>query len=146
MDLDVDKEVVHSMSVGDYLHIVSGADGHVGGFKSGHFAGTGMATFGYWYLLVLGLLMIPAFFLVDKFTKTRTIPNPSGFGSIPAISFSFCGLLSLTKIFQFLGMESVIAIFTFLMRDWLQLAILYLFIFHITGFLNKALVRRRRLI
>ena len=61
LGFEVDKETVLEISFGDYLYILSGGYGTQGGLRQGQMAGTGMATFGWWYLAVLGLIVIPIF-------------------------------------------------------------------------------------
>jgi hypothetical protein len=137
--VQIDKESVNHVSFGDYLLAkVSGNPQVLGSFLTGHFAGLGMAAFGWWYLAILGVGIVPVYFLYDKLvTHIRHTPYP---GAIPTIElrFSFCGLLSLTAIFQFLPAESVESIAAFLVRGWLQMIILYFCIFHITFWLSRA--------
>ena len=132
LGLDVDKTAVYSLSMGDFIYLVAGGygTGFIAGFRVGHFAGIGMATFGWWYLLLLGLLMIPTFLLFDKFFKKKRVPTDDP--GTQRIKFSCCGMLSLTSIFQFLPTESVVNIVTFLIRGWIQMAFLYFLIFHAT--------------
>ncbi|MBA4053731.1 MAG: hypothetical protein C0490_03380 [Marivirga sp.] len=142
LNLDVDKEFVYSLSIGDYLYLAAGGYGYVSGFRSGHFAGTGMATFGWWYLFILGIGMIPVFFLFDKFSKKKSIDFTSEKSGTKQLQFSFCGLLALFSVFQFMPSESVITIATFLMRGWIQMALLYFFVFHFTRLINGKGLKR----
>ncbi|WP_432708695.1 hypothetical protein [Pedobacter sp.] len=131
---DLDKEFVYSMSFGDFIYSLTGAGPKVaGGFRLGHFAGTGMAAFGWWYLAILGLGMIPVFFLFDKLSIKRQINFMRGKLKSERVNFSVCGLLCLTSIFQFLPTESVVGPATFLIRGYIQLLILYWFIFQLTN-------------
>jgi hypothetical protein len=135
-NFDVDKEVAYSISMGDFIYLNAGGYGTPEGFRVGHFAGTGMATFGWWYLLLLGVGMVPCFFLFDKFQqKKKTINFATGTDS-SQINFSFCGMLSLNSVFQFLPNESVTQLGTFIIRGWIQLALLYFAIFHVTRLLT----------
>ena len=70
-NLDVDKETLHTLSYGDYLYVLSGGFGTPTGWRVGHMAGTGMATLGWWYLAFLGVVMLPIFYLNDKFFRPR---------------------------------------------------------------------------
>lgn len=141
-NFDVDKEFVYSMSTGDFIYLNSGGQGTPEGFRVGHFAGTGMATFGWWYLAILGVGMIPIFFLVDLF-QLRPRANASlSDDQHSSGRFSACGLLSLTSFFQFLQLESVTQIATFIMRGWLQIAFLYLVIFYVTRLISGTGVKR----
>ncbi|MVN77241.1 hypothetical protein GO988_12975 [Hymenobacter sp. HMF4947] len=132
---DVDKVFLKGVSVGDYLYYVAGGPPEaLGGYRTGHFAGTGMATFGWWYLLILGVGMIPVFTLFDKFfikfNSAASKANAIGF------QFSLCGMIALDNIFRFLPSESVINIAVFLLRDWIQLALLYFVVYHFTRILS----------
>lgn len=131
---DLDKESIYSMSFGDFIYSLTGAGAKVaGGFRLGHFAGTGMASFGWWYLAILGLGMIPVYFLFDKLSIKRQINFMRGKLKSERVNFSICGLLCLTSIFQFLPTESVVGPATFLIRGYIQLLILYWFIFQLTN-------------
>jgi hypothetical protein len=131
---ELDKESVYSMSFGDFIYSLTGAGAKVsGGFRLGHFAGTGMASFGWWYLAILGTGMIPVFFLFDKLSIKRQIIHMSGKSKSQRVNFSICGLLCLTSIFQFLPTESVVGPATFLIRGYIQLLVLYWFIFNLTN-------------
>ncbi|TGE04313.1 hypothetical protein EU556_23905 [Hymenobacter fodinae] len=132
--LDVDKDAVNAIAYGDFLYYkVTGSDEVFGARLTGHFAGTGMAAFGWWYLLILGVAMIPVYFLFDCFCIRRPLSgsSPTGQGRTYLL-FSFCGLLSLTMVFQFLPMESVTGTANFLLRSWIQQVLLYLLLFHVT--------------
>jgi hypothetical protein len=132
-NLDVDKEFIGSFSFGDYLFEVAGGNqGYEGGFKTGHLAGTGMSAFGWWYLLILGVGMIPMYFLFDVFFIKKWSPDTKGESTLQV---SFCGLLALSTIWGFLPGESVVELATFLLRGWLQRVVLYFAIFQITRFL-----------
>jgi hypothetical protein len=141
IDDDVDKDFVYGMSMGDFLYLIAGGQGYIEGYRTGSFAGTGMATFSWWYLLILGIGMIPVFFLFDLLTKKVTIYDPNE-GATVSVRISLCALLSMTKIFQFIPFESVVSIGTFLVRGWIQMVVLYLAIFHVTRILSGA--RRQR--
>ncbi|MEJ1236939.1 hypothetical protein WBG78_02355 [Chryseolinea sp. T2] len=130
---DIDKELAYSNSHGDMIYLASGGQGTGGGFRVGHFAGLGMATFGWWYLGLLGAGMIIVFYLVDKFQEQKkTLTNDESASEHHSTRFSFCGLLALTTFFQFLQLESVTQIGSFLIRGWLQMALLYVVIFHLS--------------
>ncbi|AHM62215.1 hypothetical protein D770_19830 [Flammeovirgaceae bacterium 311] len=135
LGLNLDKSVVTSYSFGDYLHYKAGAGpGALGGFRTGHFAGTGMAAFGYWYLLLLGVGMLPVYWMFDKLKILKRSDESAGNTKEPL--FSFCGLLGLTTAFRFLPAESVIEPFEFLLRGFLQMLLLYFLVFHITRYLS----------
>ena len=139
-----DKLVVNGASFGDFLYYRAGAgSGVLGGFRSGSFAGTGMATFGWWYLLIFGLSMAPAFIVFDKLVITKTVPDLSQPGKKKLlIRFSFFGLSLITIIFQFLPVESVVTLLSFDFRGWLQLLFLYYLIFKFTAFIAKTFLSK----
>lgn len=152
LGLEVDKATVTSYSFGDFLHYKAGAGtGALGGYRTGHFAGTGMAAFGLWYLFILGLGIIPVYFIFDKLVYKKPVGRFSG-ASPSAPLFSFCALLSLTSIFMFLPAESVMEPFEFLLRGCLQMLLLYFIMFHLTrhialllpGLVMHRTVRHRR--
>ena len=128
-NIKVDKTVILNQSYGDYLYSQAGGAGDFNAYRTGHFAGTGMAAFGWWYLLILGIGMVPVFLLFDKlvFIKRSKVSVEK-----IALRFSFCGLLALTYIFQFLSFESVAMMFGFLVRGWIQLILFYFILFHLT--------------
>jgi hypothetical protein len=139
LGLDVDKGTITTYSFGDYLHYKAGAGaGVLGGFRTGHFAGTGIAAFGLWYLLILGLGMIPVYFILDKLKILRSVSD-GAHKRIKQPLFSFCGLLGLTSIFMFLPAESVIEPYEFLIRGCLQMLLLYFIVFHCTRYLSMLL-------
>ena len=144
-NFDVDKEIAYGMSTGDFLYMTAGGYGATGGYRVGHFSGTGMATFGWWYLAILGVGMMPIFFLFDKFQQKKLVGGEPGTNSThKIIKFSLCGLLAMTTIFQFLPNESIIQVGTYIIRGWIQLAILYLVIFHLTRAVTAFSVKRFR--
>jgi len=135
----VDKGFIYSLSYGDYLYSIAGAGPEAyGGFRTGHFAGTGMAAFGWWYLVILGVGIIPVFLLFDRLCLIRKVERFKGYPERQLI-FSICGLLAITSIFQFLPTESVMGIVTYLIRGYLQMTGLYLFIFQATKMVNYIL-------
>lgn len=141
LGLDVDKESVLTLSFGDYIYLAAGGYGYAYGYRTGHFAGTGMATFGYWYLLLLGIGMVPVFWLFDKFFMKKNTKN-TGESTGLNYQFSFCGMLALTSIFQFLPPESVVNIGVFLIRGYIQLIFLYFIMFHITRILTGSITSK----
>ena len=156
LGIEVDKRTVNTCSFGDYLYYKAGAGAtSLGGYRTGHFAGTGMAAFGWWYLLILGLGMMPVYFLYDKLLfKRKRVTNSSSQNNGHETFFSFCGLLELTSIFMFLPAESVINPYIFLIRGFFQMLLLYFLVFHLTrllavlvpNFVIRRQVRRRRII
>ena len=142
----VDKVALRSASVGDYIYyFADGPPEVLGYYITGHFAGTGMAAFGWWYLLLLGSGMVPVFLLFDKFFMINLFQNASGI-SKSSFCFSLCGMLSLDSIFRFLNpFESVTTIALFLLRGWVQMIVIYFVIYHITRFLSGFALQRNTL-
>lgn len=128
LEIDVDKNNLNNYSFGDYLYTkANGGDNSFAYFKTGHFSGSGLAAFGWWYLLILAILMIPVFILNDAFCiQTRTREQRL------QIRFSVCLLLSLPGVFQTMSMESVIMPAAFLIRGWFQMLLTYLLMFYIS--------------
>jgi hypothetical protein len=143
--LDVDKETLHALSFGDYLYVLSGGYGTPTGWRVGHMAGTGMATFGWWYLLFLGVVMLPIFYLIDKFFRpVKSLESEEAVAPEDKFKFSLCAVLALTGIFQFLLFETVVQGVMYLMRGWIQMVILYFLMFHISRILSSAFARKKR--
>ena len=141
LDIDVDKEEIYSRSFGDCIYVIGGGKLNPKGFRVGHMSGTGMTAFGWWYLAMLGGLMMPVYMLFDKFYKKIRSPKEDG----PSRArFSMCGLLLITPIYQFLFNESVVNFAEFLVRDWIQIALLYYVVFHVTRILALMFDRKRR--
>lgn len=134
LGVNIDKESVNSVSFGDYLTAKVNDNPYVlGSFLTGHFAGTGMAAFGWWYLAILGVGMVPVYLLFDKLTFREIVPITSSNSTYQLrLRISLCGLLALTSVFQFLPVESVEAIGAFLLRGWLQMILLYSLLYHFT--------------
>lgn len=123
----IDKKKVTSASFGDYLYFCNGGENALGGFRTGHFSGTGIASFGWWYLAILGVGMIPFFLIIDLYSITYKSLG------ISTVVISLAGLIQITTIFTFWGTssasESVVSIYTYLLRGWIQSIILYYLVF-----------------
>lgn len=142
LNIDADKEAVYSVSFGDYIYLLGGGTGFPNGFRTGHFSGTGMTAFGWWYLAILGVLILPIFLLFDKFYKRNRSPRS---GTPFTAQFSLCGLLAITSVWQFLPNESVAMLAIYLLRGWIQLALLYFVLFHVTRILSRMFGHTRRI-
>ncbi|MEO8471861.1 MAG: hypothetical protein ABI477_06695 [Chryseolinea sp.] len=140
----VDKEETLATSIGDYMYILSGGHGTPAGFRSGSIAGTGMAAFGWWYLGLLGLLSIPAFYINDKLFRRKKILDPVDNLNHYNYVFSFAGILTLTSCFQFYTMESVVQIPVYFIRTWPQMMLLYFMIFQATRVISRLFGSRKR--
>ncbi len=118
LGLNIDKQRVNSFSTGDMLFERAGGSG-LGTFRVGHFAGVGMASFGWLYLFWLFVLIIPVFFLWDILAiRIRA-------GGRNKTIFGLGALLSLTALFWFLQFENVLYMIQFLIREWIQMVFLY---------------------
>jgi hypothetical protein len=136
LDIKIDKKQVNSASFGDYLYFLAGGENAIGGMRTGQFAGTGLAAFGWFYLAIMGFGFIPLFFLLDLFSL-KIISDKK-----PKILISISGLLLLSFVFTFIGTsassESIISIFTFIIRGWIQIILLYIIVYKISRFFNKS--------
>ncbi len=140
LEINADKDFTNACSFGDYFHYkVSGDPWALGGFRTGHISGVSMAAFGWWYLRILGIGIIPVFVLFDKFTVRRQSTSALVKKRTYVVNFSMCGLLILTDIFRFLTIESVEGIGAFLLRGWFQTALLYFLFYHFTRIVSKLL-------
>lgn len=139
LNMQVDKAGVTTYSFGDYLHYKAGASSSaLGGFRTGHFAGMGMAAFGWWYLLILGIGMWPVYYIFDKLVMPKRTTSQDGKNYHKPL-FSFCGLLGLTSIFMFMEAESVIEPYVFLIRGCLQMLLLYFLVYHLSRHISVLL-------
>lgn len=143
-DLDVDKDWILSMSFGDFMYALSGGQGTLEGYRTGHVAGTGLAAFGWWYLALLGISAIPLFYLNDKLVKNRLNVAAGDNGSINRTYVSMCAVLFLTTFFQFMMLESVVQIMTYLVRGWLQMVALYFIIYHVSLRIARLFEKKKR--
>ena len=132
LQINIDKKEVSASSFGDYLFMRAGGGSALGGFRTGHFAGTGMAAFGWWYLLLLGIGIIPLYFFLDLFVIWKKRGNLKKYRTY----ISLAGLTPITSYFMFLSLssysESVINIYTFLLRGCIQSLILYWLILYLS--------------
>ncbi|GAB3904387.1 hypothetical protein GCM10028803_33760 [Larkinella knui] len=123
LHIKIDKLTLNSFSYGDYLYYRAGGQFGLGGFRTGHFAGTGLATFGWWYLLLLAVGVIPLFFLVDLFVLNYTD------GTTNYTYLSLAAHIEITFFFTLFSVsnfsESVVNIYTFFVRGWMQMLLLY---------------------
>jgi len=142
LDIDIDKEEVYSKSFGDVIYVLGGGTGYPKGFRTGDLSGTGMGAFGWWYLAILGGLMLPSFLVFDKFYKKIRSLKEDG---PPRAQFSLCGLLLINHAYLFVFCESVVNIAEFLVRGYIQMVLLYFIFFHFTRILSGMFERKRRL-
>jgi len=132
-DVAIDKESVGKGSFGDFLYNINSKNG-VGGFRTGNFVGVGLASFGWWYLLVLFIGSILLFNFADTFVyiDKRRYYTPS-----------ILGLMSIGFFFTYFGVstasESVTTIFTYILRGWIQLVLLYIIVYFFSKKINQVL-------
>ncbi|PZR24711.1 MAG: hypothetical protein DI535_21185 [Citrobacter freundii] len=138
LGLDIDKAKVNAGSTGDILFERVGGSNAIGTFRVGHFAGVGMASFGWLYLVFLFILIIPVFFLWDLLVIRVRVKSKRK----KQFVFSMAVLLSMHTLYFFINFENVFFILQFLIRNWIELVLLYLFLFHCTRFATL-LVRKR---
>ena len=139
LGINIPKQTLVTMSAGDYLYHLTGAKGAIGGFRTGNFCGTGMAAFGWFYLLILGILIFPLFFFFD--TLVIFVKNSETNSIVPV--FSLCVLLSITSVFIFLPDESVLDIASFLIREGVQMLIFYFILFKMSAFVEFILFPKK---
>ncbi|QMW03975.1 hypothetical protein [Spirosoma foliorum] len=126
-------------SFGDFLYAKATSDfDMLGANLAGHLDGTGMAAFGWFYLLFLGIGIIPVYALFDAFfIHTPILVDPKKKYFIWQGHFSLCGLLALTSIFQFLPSESVVTTATFILRIWIQMIFLYFILYKFSFIVSR---------
>lgn len=114
------KDEVTKYSFGDKLYsLASGSVSVLGGFRTGHFFGSGMAAYGYAYLFVLLLGLLLVFPLVDA----HTLVGPQAVSSVPTVS-----IVAITQFiawFSFSGPESVTVLLSFPLRGFIEPVLLF---------------------
>lgn len=140
---DIDKEWYITASVGDILYLSSGGVGPREAFRIGHLSGTGMATYSWWYLLAIGIVVIPVFYLHDVLFRRRTTLDKTG-QQTHSYAISFCAIMALTSLYQFLLIDSIVQIIVYFLRGWLQMVALYFISFHVSRLLAGLFSKRRR--
>lgn len=127
------KEDVISYSFGDKLYSLSlGLSDVIGGFRTGHFFGTGMAAFGFSYLLFFLFSLLIVFPLVDShaFVSRR--------------SMDVAPLISVVAITQLIGWfaisnaESVVDFIQFSLRGFIQPILLFALVRYLLARLRLA--------
>lgn len=114
------KSEVTSYSFGDKLYeLSSGSEHALGGFRTGHFFGTGMAGFGFGYLVILLLGFLLVFPLVDAHALVAT----GGPYTTPLISA--VAITQLIGWFTFSNAESVIGTLAFPLRGFIEPVLLF---------------------
>jgi hypothetical protein len=114
------KQEVNNFSFGDKLYyLISGSQDALGGFRTGHFFGTGIAGFGFGYLgiLLMGLLLV--FPLVDAHFLVAVG------GSLTTPLISAVAITQLISWFTFSNTESVTGLLAFPLRGFIQPVLLF---------------------
>ncbi|QNI66418.1 hypothetical protein [Synechococcus sp. BMK-MC-1] len=115
-----EKLEINSYSVGDKLyHLASGSPYALGGFRVGHFSGTGMAGYGFAYLGLLLVAMVLIFPLVDSHALTTV------HGSVLSPQIS---VVAITQLFAWLTISntgSVVLLLAFILRGFIQPVLLF---------------------
>jgi hypothetical protein len=114
------KEEITSYSFGDKLYVLASRSQYaLGGFRTGHFFGTGIAGFGFGYLLIFlaGLLLV--FPLVDSHTLV------SASSCLASPMFSALAITQLISWFSFSNAESVTAVLAFPLRGFIEPVLLF---------------------
>jgi hypothetical protein len=115
------KKELTFFSFGDKLYeLASGSQYALGGFRTGHFFGTGMAGFGFGYLgiLLLGLLLV--FPLVDAHSLVAACGSNTTSPLLSAVAIT-----QLIGWFTFSNSESVTALLAFPLRGFFEPVLLF---------------------
>ncbi|BDM80330.1 hypothetical protein [Acaryochloris marina] len=135
---DVKKQVT-SISWGDQLFfLITRNKSVLGGFRVGHFFGTSLAAFGYFYLPLLGILSIIIFILLDALVTY--IPSCPTSPIIAPI-----GLLSFYDFFIFFNAPSLVKYAEFILRGWIQLILIYVLLLYLSSTICKLFVQKSKL-
>jgi len=114
------KLEVNSFSFGDKLYnLASGSQYALGGFRTGHFFGTGMAGFGFSYLVILLLGLCLVFPLVDAHALAKVG------GSFAPPLISVVAVTQLIGWFTFSNAESVTSVLAFPLRGFIEPVLLF---------------------
>jgi hypothetical protein len=109
-----------SFSFGDKLYnLASGSQYALGGFRSGHFFGTGMGGFGFGYLVILLLGLCLVFPLVDAHALAKVG------GSFAPPLISVVAVTQLIGWFSFSNAESVTSVLAFPLRGFIEPVLLF---------------------
>lgn len=131
------KLQVTSYSIGDQLYfLASGNPSAIGGFRTGHFYGTGLAAFSWFYLVIYLLLMIPFFMLNDSLILTSGLDKLSGLCE-RTIFFSSLSIINLYDFLEQGNIESLLEYPSFIFRGFPQQVILFVILMKLTSFIEK---------
>lgn len=128
----VDKSYLGNMSGGDLmLYAATGNPYVLGGFRTGSLLGHSWALFGWGYLLVIGIVLLPVFMLIDA--QSTSPRKEEGKGVILAP----IAMVSMFSWFFFLtsaatGVESFAELPAYLLRGWIQIAVIWFVVYLVT--------------
>lgn len=139
LSINPDKSLVTSGSSGDFLlYAATGNPYAIGGFRTGSLLVNLAVVFGYLWPLALMLSSALIFAIVDSWcwmgkddkTKKRTVRfNPLVVGMVFTETFFFTSAATAT--------ESISGIMGVLLRGWVQIAVLYAFVFWVSRMLTS---------
>lgn len=135
LGMHVDKDFVTTSSGGDLLlFTVTGDRDSLGGFRTGSIFGSGYALFDWLYTGVVAILIFLTFMLADAQTTRREIPARDG---SPARWEPVFAPLVVTRYFTWVfymtsaatGVESLSGLTQFLLRGWVEVAVVYALVY-----------------
>ena len=134
MGISLNKSYYGEASFGDFLYLRASGTGY-GSFRTGNFMGMGLASFGWFYLVVLLMGAV----LLFNFVDSLVLKEYRGIAG----RYSVAGLLSVLLCFTYFGVstpsESITTIFHYITRGWIQTIILYALLFGIARKLSRIL-------
>ncbi|MCR5865813.1 MAG: hypothetical protein ACK4PH_12220 [Aquincola tertiaricarbonis] len=138
---ETDKDFVNSGSGGDLLlFVATNAPRAMGGFRTGSIFASGYGQFGWFYVPLLMLLALFTFTLVDALTRRVADPAAPG-GWSPVFSpmlvvslFTWCYYFTSAAT----GAESMSELLAYLVRGWVQDALVYATVFWLSAALVMA--------
>lgn len=111
-----DKLTINSRSFGDELYALGAGDADArGGFRTGHFIGSDLAVFGWWYLPLLGLFLVPFYALIDGLQA-----RPSG-----SILLNPLVITQLVPLLTLSNAESLVTLLQLVLRELPQVVLTY---------------------
>lgn len=129
LDPNMNKDLIKSSCIGDWLLVMGGDEYAMGGFNTGGFIGDGFALFGWFYFLPMAFIVLLFFILSDAFYLVAFTNLPSANQNIGV--FALVALINGYALATSLSIESISGLFAFLLRQpvqWLTLfGILMLF-------------------
>lgn len=143
LGVSVNKKYITSGSMGDFMHhIVNKNEYALQGFRTGNLTGSMLILFGWYYPLVVIVIAFITFIVIDPFVKKNIIINNDNrnisivFSPIAFLNFFFFCFYFTSAA---LGIESFSGLFSFLVRGWLQMTLIYFFLYYLTNMIVKTL-------